>query len=393
MTSHSFDVVIIGGGAAGLMCAYTAAARGRRVAVVDHANKIGKKILMSGGGRCNFTNLDIKPHNYLSANPHFCKSALSRFTQFDFIDLVQQHHINYHEKSQGQLFCTESANDILQMLKSLCATYDVKIITHCTIDKIEKTDNFYCHSNQGIFCSESLVIATGGKSIPTMGASGFGYDIAKQFGLAVTSLEASLVPFMLTGSEQASLSELAGISCLAQVSCNDMQFTDPILLTHRGLSGPAILQISNYWQLGMTLTIDLLPQVRLKTLFDNWRQQKNKQSLKNALADYLPKRLADAWLKDWDSSKAVSAYSNQEVDALSSLFHDWQVTPAGTEGYRTAEVTRGGVCTREISSKTFESQKQPGLYFIGEVLDVTGHLGGFNFQWAWASGHCAGNYV
>ena len=393
-TTQIYDVIIIGGGAAGLMCAQTAGARGRRVVVLDSANKIGKKILMSGGGRCNFTNLEVKNSHFLSANSHFCKSALSRYTPADFIELVEQHGIPYHEKTQGQLFCDNKAKDILAMLESLCEAYGVDIVTECSIDKIEKKcDGFICQTNCGVFQSNSLVIATGGKSIPTLGSSGFGYEIAKQFGLSVTEIDASLVPFVLTGIEQNFLEQLAGISCLAEVTCNNKSFTDGFLFTHRGLSGPAILQISNYWQVGMAVQINLLPNLQLNSLFAQWRAQKVKQTLKNALAEFLPKRLLEVWLSQFNSNKTVLDYSNAEVDALCQHFHQWTVTPAGTEGYRTAEVTRGGVNTDEISSKTFESKKHPGLYFIGEVLDVTGHLGGFNFQWAWASGHCAGSFV
>ncbi len=399
-SEFDFDVVILGGGAAGLMCAWTAAARGRRVAVLDHANKIGKKILMSGGGRCNFTNLDIHPSHYLSANPHFCKSALKRFTQQDFIALVEQHNIAYHEKSQGQLFCTHKAKDILQMLESLCATYGVAIFTDCNLQNIvphaQPTSaglRFTCHTSLGRFQAASLVVATGGKSIPSMGATGVGYEIAAQFGMGVTALDAALVPFVLTGPEQTAWQTLSGISCLAEVNCNGKQFKDPILFTHRGLSGPAILQISNYWHAGMPIHINLLPNQTLMSLFAQWRQLNNKQSLKNALADYLPKRLLEVWLQDAVNAKPVLDFSNAEITRLSEQFHHWSLTPASTEGYRTAEVTRGGVDTNDVSSKTFESKKQPGLYFIGEVLDVTGHLGGYNFQWAWASGHCAGCYV
>ncbi len=397
---NSYDVIIIGGGAAGLMCAHTAAARGRRVVVLDHANKIGKKILMSGGGRCNFTNLEVKPSHFLSANEHFCKSALSRYSSADFIELVAQHGIPYHEKTQGQLFCDNKAKDILNMLESLCQTYGVDILTECSISRIEKNTTFVCHTSCGIFQAESLVIATGGKSIPSLGASGFGYDIARQFNLTVTETDASLVPFILTSIEQqALLEQLAGISFLAEVSCNGVSFKDGFLFTHRGLSGPAILQISNYWQVGMAVKINLLPNQTLKTLFIQWRAQKLKQTLKNALVEFFPKRFLEVWLVSiaafsrLNTDKTVLDYSNAEVDIVSQHFHQWTVTPAGTEGYRTAEVTRGGVNTDEISSKTFESKKQPGLYFIGEVLDVTGHLGGFNFQWAWASGYCAGEFV
>ena len=362
------------------------------MAVLDHANKMGKKILMSGGGRCNFTNLDIKPSHYLSANPHFCKSALSRFTQYDFIALVEQHGISYYEKTQGQLFCTHKAKDILQMLETLCQQHGVTLLTHCHINHIDRQDTFICHTSQGLFGCAALVIATGGKSIPTLGATGFGYDIARQFGLAVTSLDASLVPFVLTGGEQEWLAELAGVSCQAKVSCGHTDFTDALLFTHRGLSGPAILQISNYWHLGDTLEVNLLPGVNLTELIPQWRAANNRQSIKNALGDYLPKRLLETWLAS-QGNKSVVDMSNTDIETIAQRLHQWRFQPAGTEGYRTAEVTRGGVCTREISSKTFESTKQPGLYFIGEVLDVTGHLGGYNFQWAWASGFCAGSHV
>lgn len=402
-----YDVIVIGGGAAGLMCAYTAAARGRRVLVLDHANRIGKKILMSGGGRCNFTNLEVKPSHYLSANPHFCKSALSRFTPGDFIALVEQHGIAYYEKSQGQLFCVNKAKDIVEMLESLCTTYGVTILTSCHLQSLQALQSlqtqespqaqpradeqgFVCVTSAGRFSASSVVVATGGKSIPTLGATGLGYELAVQFGLAVTALDAALVPFVLT-DQSAEWQSLSGISCQATVSCNGASFTDGLLFTHRGLSGPAILQISNYWHPGMPLQINLLPGVSLAALFAQWRQQKLKQTLKNALADRLPKRLLEIWLAG--EIQSVLDYSNNDIEALSQRLQAWTLTPASTEGNRTAEVTRGGVSTDEVSSKTFESKKQPGLYFVGEVLDVTGHLGGYNFQWAWASGYCAGCYV
>ncbi|MDN3639172.1 NAD(P)/FAD-dependent oxidoreductase [Simiduia curdlanivorans] len=388
------DCIVIGAGAAGLMCAATAGYRGRQVAVLDHASKVGKKILMSGGGRCNFTNYTIEPNQYLSANGHFCKSALSRYKSSDFIELVERHGVAYHEKTKGQLFCDNKASDILNLLLTECEYAGASITSQCSIEKIEKiADTFYLHTNLGQYSCTSLVVATGGLSIPTMGASGFGYQIAQQFGLACTPVWASLVPFTITDKWQPIVNALSGLSLNVRVTCNKQTFNDPLLFTHRGLSGPAMLQISNYWRPSDTLLIDFYPSGDLAEQIKAWRSQGSKSELKNLLATILPKRFVESWLTETEAGRAVNQYSDAEINAVALKFHQWRITPSGTEGYRTAEVTMGGVDTDGISSKTFEAKTTPGLYFVGEVLDVTGWLGGFNFQWAWASGYCAGQYV
>lgn len=397
----SYDVVIIGAGAAGLMCAATAAARGRRVALLDHANKVGKKILMSGGGRCNFTNYYIEPANYLSANPHFCKSALARFTQWDFIALVDKHQLAYHEKSLGQLFCDNKAKDILNILLAECAQYGVDIVTQCDIETVEKiTVNDYRYqidSSLGPWRCQSLIIATGGLSIPTMGASGFGYRIAKQFGLRIHPREAALVPFTFKGELLTVAQSLAGVALPVHIQCRQQSFAEALLFTHKGISGPAVLQISNYWYPGDELIIDFLPDQALDRLLRQWRDNGEKSSLLTLLGQHFPKRFIQVWFELQQLSNLfevnLAQLSNADIERISVCLHAWRCTPAGTEGYRTAEVTRGGISTDEVSSKTFEAKKAPGLYFIGEVLDVTGWLGGYNFQWAWASGYCAAQAV
>nr|WP_086934753.1 NAD(P)/FAD-dependent oxidoreductase [Agarilytica rhodophyticola] len=388
------DCVILGGGAAGLMCAATAGYRGRNVLVLDHANKVGKKILMSGGGRCNFTNLNIDASNYLSDNLHFCKSALSRYTSSDFIELIDRYGLAYHEKTKGQLFCDNSSRDILNILLEECRNANVEIKTKCAVKAITQTDNgFLLISDMGKIRCQSLVVATGGLSIPTMGASGKGYEIAKQFNITCTATQASLVPFTLHDEWLKIASNLSGLSVDVEVSCGKQSFREALLFTHRGLSGPAILQISNYWHAGESVTIDFLPGDNISELLAQWRACGNKSELKNLLAKYFPKRFAHTWLERHLVNKPVNQYYDDEIERLAQCFHRWQIIPPGTEGYRTAEVTRGGVDTNEVSSKTFEAKQVSGLYFIGEVLDVTGWLGGFNFQWAWASGYCAGQYV
>lgn len=388
------DCLIIGGGAAGLMCAATAGYRGRSVAILDHANKVGKKILMSGGGRCNFTNLTVEPKHYLSANGHFCKSALSRYRSSDFIELVERHGVAFHEKTQGQLFCDNKSADILNLLLTECEYAGVVIKAGCHIQQVSKQGSrFSVQTSLGNMTCDSLVVATGGLSIPTMGATGFGYELATQFGIALKPRWASLVPFTITDKWQHIIAGLSGISVEVQVSCNAQRFNDPLLFTHRGLSGPAMLQISNYWRPSDSLLINFHPAGDLFEQMQQWRKQGNKSELKNLLATLLPKRFVDIWLEQSVGSKPVNQYSEAELKLVAQQFHAWSITPSGTEGYRTAEVTMGGVDTDAVSSKTFESKQEPGLYFIGEVLDVTGWLGGFNFQWAWASGHCAGQYV
>jgi len=390
------DVVVIGAGAAGLMCAFTAAARGRQVLLLDHANKAGKKILMSGGGRCNFTNLYTEPANFLSSNPHFCKSALARYTQWDFIEMVSRHGVPYHEKKLGQLFCDNKSSDILEMLLDECAQAGVDLRLDTAVTAIERLDQGYAlQTGIGAVRCQSLVIATGGLSIPTLGASGFGYQIARQFGHNVLPTRAGLVPFTITDPQLKTIcSELSGTSvedCL--VSCNGQSFRENILFTHRGLSGPAILQISSFWQPGDVVHINLLPHLELGEWLVTQKQERPNIELKTLLGEVFTRKMAGLLCEHWFDSRPLKQYGPSELEAIADKLADWQLVPAGTEGYRTAEVTLGGVDTREVSSKTMESQKSPGLYFVGEVLDVTGHLGGFNFQWAWASGHAAGQFV
>ena len=399
---QKYEVVIIGAGAAGLMCAAVAGKRGRNVLVLDHANKAGKKILMSGGGRCNFTNYYVEPDRYLSHNPHFCKSALSRYTQWDFIALVDKHGIPYHEKKDGQLFCDNKASDILNMLLDECEQAGASIQLKTAIEQIEAlADNeeglrYQLLTSSGRVQCQSLVIATGGPSIPTLGATGFGYDIARQFGLKVYPTRAGLVPFMLTDHTKALCEALSGTSVNVSVSCNDKNFNDDLLFTHRGLSGPAILQISSYWQEGDELDIDLLPSFNLAERLREQQHQRPKVSLKNWLAEHFTQKFAELWLEQHHPQwlgYSLAQLSGDDMDAIANRIHQWRVKPSGTEGYRTAEVALGGVDTDEVSSKTLEVKSQPGLYFIGEVLDVTGHLGGFNFQWAWASAVAAAEQV
>lgn len=403
MPASSYDCIIIGAGAAGLMCAATAAKRGRKTIILDHANKIGKKILMSGGGRCNFTNLFIDHDNYISNNHHFFKSALSRYTQYDFLALVDRHQLNYHEKESGQLFCDHKARDILNILISECDQSGVTIKTQCSIKRIQATPTsdstrFNISTSEGSFTCQSLVIATGGLSIPTMGATGFGYAVAQEFGLSVLPQQASLVPFILEPQVREICIQCAGISLPVEVSCQNRSFTGPLLFTHKGISGPVILQISNYWKPGCNLTIDLSPKENLTHALMQWRKENKKTELTNLLAQLLPKRFVQHWMEHLfmqnpQLKKSLAELSNEDIEQIAQHFHAWQFIPSGTEGYKTAEVTLGGVDTDELSSKTFEAKKCPGLYFIGEVIDVTGWLGGFNFQWAWASGYCAGEYV
>ncbi|WP_286976665.1 NAD(P)/FAD-dependent oxidoreductase [Pseudomonas sp.] len=390
------NVVIIGAGAAGLMCALTAAGRGRSVLLLDHANKAGKKILMSGGGRCNFTNMYCEPENFLSTNPHFCKSALARYTQWDFIGLVGKHGVPYHEKKLGQLFCDNKSSDILAMLLAECDEAGVDLRLETSVEQIDKTDAGYTLlTSAGKVSCESLVIATGGLSIPTLGATGFGYQVARQFGHSILPTRAGLVPFTITDPQLKTLcTELSGTSvedCL--VSCNGTTFRENILFTHRGLSGPAILQISSFWQPGDTVHIDLLPHIDLPEWLATQQQERPNSELKTLLSELLTKKMVTLLADNWFSNKPMKQYTPAELKEIANKFSDWQLVPAGTEGYRTAEVTLGGVDSHEVSSKTMESLKSPGLYFIGEVLDVTGHLGGFNFQWAWASGYAAAQYA
>ncbi|TBU99709.1 BaiN/RdsA family NAD(P)/FAD-dependent oxidoreductase [Phytopseudomonas dryadis] len=392
----SSQVVIIGAGAAGLMCALSAAARGRQVLLLDHANKAGKKILMSGGGRCNFTNLYCEPGNFLSHNPHFCKSALARFTQWDFIALVAKHGVPYHEKKLGQLFCDNKSSDILGLLLAECDEAGVELRLATSVTTIERLpDGYRLQTSAGTLSCQSLVIATGGLSIPTLGASGFGYQVARQFGHSLLPTRAGLVPFTLTDPQLKSLcSELSGTSVEdCRVSCNGQSFVENILFTHRGLSGPAILQISSYWHPGDSIGIDLLPHLDLPAWLAEQQRERPNSELKTLLAELFTKKMGGLLAEHWFSSRPLKQYTPTQLNDIAERLANWQLVPAGTEGYRTAEVTLGGIDTREVSSKTMESLKSPGLYFIGEVLDVSGHLGGFNFQWAWASGYAAAQYV
>lgn len=393
------DVLIIGAGAAGLMCAATAAARGRTVVVVDHANKVGKKILMSGGGRCNFTNMEILPKNYLSENPHFCKSALARYTQWDFISLVLKHGVAYHEKKLGQLFCDNKAQDILNLLLDECAQGGAKIYANCDIKAVkslaesELPARYKVITSLGDYSCESLVIATGGLSIPTMGATGFGYQVAEQFGLKLKPRTAGLVPFTLSPAQLEQFKDCVGNAVEVTVTCGDQSFAENILFTHRGLSGPAILQISSYWQPGQTLVINLLPKLDLVAYLSEQQLLRPKVLLTTLMAELLTKSIAQCFCNFVAEIRPINQYTPKEVQTIADLFHKWEIMPAGTEGYRTAEVTLGGVDVDGLSSKTMEAKTQPGLFFIGEVVDVTGHLGGFNFQWAWASGFAAAQFV
>ncbi len=389
----NYDVVIIGAGAAGLMCALTAGQRGRKVLVLDHAERMGNKILISGGGSCNFTNLYMKPEHYISENPHFCKSALSRFSQHDFISLVEKHNISYQQRQLGQLFCNGNSVEILNLLLEECRLSDVNIQNRSTIKKIEKDNYFTIKTNSKNYVTESLVIATGGLSMKAIGASGFGYEIAEQFGLKVLSRNPGLVPLTFCRDVLDDFSDLSGISADATVSCKGQSFREAILFTHRGLSGPAVLQISNYWQPGDEVVINLLPDIDLTETIKQWQKERPKAELKNLIGELLTKRVAHRWLELWHHNKPVNQYNKEEINEVADIFKAWRIIPSDTEGYRVAEVTRGGVDTDELSSKTFEARKVKNLYFIGEVVDVTGWLGGYNLQWAWSSGYCAGQFV
>ncbi|GLQ94274.1 NAD(P)/FAD-dependent oxidoreductase [Dyella acidisoli] len=386
------DVLVIGAGAAGLMCAITAGQRGRHVLVLDHANKPGKKILMSGGGRCNFTNLGVTPAQYLSANPHFCKSALARYKPADFIALVEKHRIAYHEKELGQLFCDESSKLIVRMLLDECAAASVRIETSCAVERVRKTEEgFTVLTAKGEVHAESLVVASGGLSIPSMGATGFGYELARQFGHNVLPTRAGLVPLTLSGKHLEHYQDLAGVALpVAETRVGKRRFRAGLLFTHRGISGPSILQISSYWQPGDELRIDLSPEQNISDWLIAQRAARPAAELRNVLGDLLPRRLAQRMCELWLGSKPMRQYRDAELHDASARLHDWPIVASGTEGYRTAEVTLGGVDTDGLSSSTMQSKHVPGLYFIGEVVDVTGWLGGYNFQWAWASGRAAG---
>jgi len=389
------DVLIIGAGAAGLMCAIEAGKRGRKVMLLDHANKAGKKILISGGSRCNFTNMDITADNFISHNPHFCKSALSRFTQWDFLNLVNDHQIAYQERDHGELFCRNSAKDILNMLLDECKKANAELRLNCDIINSKKLQDgsYQVETSQGLFHTTSLVIASGGLSFPKMGASPFGYKIAEQFGHTIWPTSAGLVPFTLQPADKEKYSPLSGISIDSIVSNERNQFRENILFTHRGLSGPAILQISSYWKPGEAVTINLLPETDIETLLKTRQTHQAKILLKTCLAELLPKRLLPSLFDPATLDKPLQELAQTDITNICQQLTQWPIKPNATEGYRTAEVTLGGVDCNQLSSKTMQSSLSTGLYFIGEVVDVTGWLGGYNFQWAWSSGWCAGQVV
>jgi predicted Rossmann fold flavoprotein len=389
------DAIVVGGGAAGLMCALLAGQRGLRVLVVEHANKVGKKILMSGGGRCNFTNTGASPANYLSANPHFCKSALARYTPAHFIELVERHGIAYHEKELGQLFCDESSKLIVKMLLDECTAANVRIETSCAVERVVRGDAraFHVHTARGEFTAGKLVVACGGLSIPSMGASGFGYALARQFGHAVLPTRAGLVPLTLTGKHQERLADLSGVALPVTARCNGASFSNAMLVTHRGISGPAILQVSSYWEPGDDLRLDLLPGMDALEALQAQQRERPATELRTVLGELMPKRFAqrlcEQWLQAFQPSRPLRQFTPAQFRDIAALLRDWPLVASGTEGYRTAEVTLGGVDTDGLSSTTMQSRHVPGLHFIGEVVDVTGWLGGYNFQWAWASAHAA----
>jgi predicted Rossmann fold flavoprotein len=381
-----FDAIILGGGAAGLMCALEAGKRGRRVAILEHADRLGKKILISGGGRCNFTNLHCSPENFISSNTHFAKSALARYTPADFLALVEKHGIAYHEKTLGQLFCDRSAQEILGMLEKECRDAGVQVSVNTSVDEVTRTEQFLVRAAENEFRAPALVVATGGLSIPKMGATGFGYDLARQFGIAIREPRPALVPLLFGPKDSGRYADLAGVSAEVIASCGGHHSREKMLVTHRGLSGPAILQISSYWKKPNPVVIDLAPEQQVTRRLIESNVPRTIAALRGALQTVLPTRLANRWL----DNHVPSAWTNSALQEVERQIHEWAVTPVGTEGYGKAEVTAGGIDTDELSAKTMESKKVRGLFFIGEVVDVTGHLGGFNFQWAWASGASAG---
>ena len=392
--NNKYDVIIIGAGAAGLMCSFEAGKRGKKVCLLEHSSKIAEKIRISGGGRCNFTNLFSTDNNFISDNKHFCKSAFAKYTQNDFIDLVKKHNIQFFEKKLGQLFCIKSAKDIIDMLVSECISQKVEIFIDTKIKNLFKDENSYIvHTDKGTISSPSIVIATGGLSIPKIGATDFGYQIAKQFNLKVTELTPALVPLVFEKDILDFCKSLAGTSLNASIKINKTVFKEGLIFTHRGLSGPSILQISSYWVKDSPIKINLLPDQDIEVILKNRRISTPKQIVSKILSDYLPNKLSLAICDQLKVKKQIGDTSNQILKKVSNFVNNWTVVPSGTEGYKTAEVTLGGIDTKEISSSTMECKKHPGLYFVGEVLDVTGHLGGHNFQWAWSSGFLAGQYV
>jgi len=387
VTQHAFDVVVLGAGAAGLMCALRAGQRGRKVLLLDHAEKVGKKILISGGGRCNFTNLDARPEAFLSNNPHFCKSALARYTQHDFIELVEKHRIAWHEKTLGQLFCDGSARQIVAMLLDECAAAGVDVRVAHRVTKVEKADRFSIATDHGDFSAAALVLATGGLSIPKMGATGFAHDLARRFGLKLTEIRPALVPLTLATPA------ISGVSLDVTARCGRASFREALLFTHRGLSGPAILQVSSYWRPGQQIVVDMLPDLDAAAFLKERKRTRPKAELRTVLAEKLPQRLAQALAPDIGTEGTMANLRDRDLEALAARLKTWTIVPTGTEGYAKAEVTVGGIDTDGLSSKTMEAKSVPGLYAIGEAVDVTGWLGGYNFQWAWSSGWVAGDSV
>ena len=397
MTNH-YDAIVLGGGAAGLMTAWQAGLRGKRMRVLERSNKAGRKILMSGGGRCNFTNLYVSEENFICSNPHFAKSALRRYTAWDFIGKVIEHEVPYHERRHGQLFCDNKARDILNLLLDECASVGAEISTNCEISSVEYTDEqlYRVTTSQGVMMTPSLVVATGGLSIPSMGTTPFGYEIAKQFGMRVLPLRASLVPYTFDGKLKEMFSRLSGNAIDTEIRFGKTSFTEALLFTHRGLSGPVVLQISNYWVPGQSVTVDLLPAEDTGSLLIEAKNGKPRSLVRTVLQQKLPKNLVLELESLWWPTlreKPLADFTDAQLTEIGKQLNNWELVPAGTEGYKTAEVTLGGVHTDDLSSKTMESKTQPGLYFVGEVVDVTGHLGGFNFQWAWSSGFACGESI
>ena len=397
MTNH-YDAIVLGGGAAGLMTAWQAGLRGKRMRVLERSNKAGRKILMSGGGRCNFTNLYVSEENFICSNPHFAKSALRRYTAWDFIGKVIEHEVPYHERRHGQLFCDNKARDILNLLLDECASVGAEISTNCEISSVEYTDEqlYRVTTSQGVMMTPSLVVATGGLSIPSMGTTPFGYEIAKQFGMRVLPLRASLVPYTFDGKLKEMFSRLSGNAIDTEIRFGNTSFTEALLFTHRGLSGPVVLQISNYWVPGQSVTVDLLPAEDTGSLLIEAKNGKPRSLVRTVLQQKLPKNLVLELESLWWPTlreKPLADFTDAQLTEIGKQLNNWELVPAGTEGYKTAEVTLGGVHTDDLSSKTMESKTQPGLYFVGEVVDVTGHLGGFNFQWAWSSGFACGESI
>ncbi len=397
LDNNHYDLIIIGAGAAGLFCAFNVGQNNRRVLVLDHANKVGKKILMSGGGRCNFTNLNTSHEDFTSRNPHFCKSALNQYSPYEFLALVDKHNIEHVEKGPQQLFCKNSSKDILKMLLDECASAGVKIFKKCEIKKIKTEDKFIINTSMDVYSSDALVIATGGLSIPTLGATGFGYEIAQQFGHDLIETKASLVPFTLSKKLLEKTKILSGVALSVSVSCiinkKHISIDEDMLFTHRGISGPAILKLSAYWEYGTEIEINLLPSINIKEYLSSQRQHHPDQLLTTSLNQLIPKKLAGYICEGVLQDKKLKQLDSPLLEIIENKVHRWKVTPSGTEGYKTAEVTSGGIDTAHISSKTMESKRVNNLYFIGEVLDITGQLGGYNFQWAWSSAWCAAQNI